>query len=65
MEDPTIMQTIADNWAEILVLFLVFVKGVLNLIPSQQPTVVFSFLDWAIDYLIPNRMQNKSKKRKG
>ena len=55
----------ADHWAEILVLFLIFVKGVLNLVPSQQPAVLFSFIDWVIDYLVPNRLtKSKAKKPK-
>ena len=65
MEEPTILATLADNWAEILVLFLIFVKGVLNLIPTQQPAVLFSFIDWVIDYIVPNRLtKSKAKKPK-
>jgi hypothetical protein len=63
MEEPTMLATLAENWAQILVLFLIFLKGVLNLIPSQQPTVLFSFIDWVIDYLVPNRL-SKSKAKK-
>lgn len=46
---------LADNWGEILVLFLIFLKGVLNLIPSDKPAILFSLIDWAIDNIIPNR----------
>lgn len=46
---------LADNWGEILVLFLIFLKGVLNLIPSDKPAILFSLIDWAIDNVIPNR----------
>ena len=46
---------LADNWGEILVLFLIFLKGVLNLIPSDKPAILFSLIDWAIDNVVPNR----------
>lgn len=46
---------LADNWGEILVLFLIFFKGVLNLIPSDKPAILFSLIDWAIDNVVPNR----------
>lgn len=59
----TFIQALTDNWAEALVLFLVFVKGILNLIPTQQPVVLFSFIDWLIDYIIPNRLDNKAQKQ--
>lgn len=65
MEESTILATLADNWGEILVLFLIFIKGVLNLIPTQQPAVLFSFIDWVIDYIVPNRLtKSKAKKPK-
>lgn len=65
MEESTILATLADNWGEILVLFLIFVKGVINLIPTQQPAVLFSFIDWVIDYIVPNRLtKSKAKKPK-
>ena len=44
-------------------LFLVFIKGILNLIPTQQPVVLFSFIDWLIDYIVPNRIDGKARKR--
>lgn len=59
----TFIQALTDNWAEALVLFLVFVKGILNLIPTQQPVVLFSFIDWLIDYIIPNRLDSKAQKQ--
>ena len=56
-----LLTALSENWESALVLFLVFVKGILNLIPSEQPIVVFSFIDWLIDYLVPNRLQKKAK----
>lgn len=59
----TLSQFFADNGTEVLILVLVFVKGILNLIPTQQPAALFSFLDWAIDYLVPNKVANKGPKK--
>lgn len=59
----TIITALTENWAEALVLFLVFIKGILNLIPTQQPVVLFSFIDWLIDYIVPNRIDGKAQKR--
>jgi hypothetical protein len=59
-----IIQALTENWAEALVLFLVFVKGILNLIPTQQPVVLFSFIDWLIDYIVPNRLEKAQKRAK-
>lgn len=55
MEPFSLGEFLSTYGLEVLVLFLVFLKGVLNLIPSDKPTVLFSFLDWLIDYLVPNR----------
>lgn len=63
MEEPTTWAVLAEHWAEILVAFLVFLKGVLNIIPTQQPVVLFSFLDWLIDYLVPNRISKAAKNK--
>lgn len=59
-----IIQALTENWAEALVLFLVFVKGILNIIPTQQPVVLFSFIDWLIDYIVPNRLEKAQKRPK-
>lgn len=59
-----IIQALTENWAEALVLFLVFIKGILNLIPTQQPVVLFSFIDWLIDYIVPNRLEKAQKRPK-
>lgn len=56
MTDTIDIATIlSDNWGEILVLFLIFLKGVLNLIPTEKPSTLFSLIDWAIDNVVPNR----------
>lgn len=56
MTDTIDIATIlSENWGEILVLFLIFLKGVLNLIPTEKPSALFSFIDWAIDNVVPNR----------
>jgi hypothetical protein len=59
-----IVQALTENWAEALVLFLVFIKGILNIIPTQQPVVLFSFIDWLIDYIVPNRLERGRKQGK-
>lgn len=53
------IEFITENWGELLVLLLVFIKGVLNLIPSEQPTIVFSLIDFLIDQIVPNRTKQQ------
>jgi hypothetical protein len=62
MEPFSLGEFLSTYGLEVLVLFLVFLKGVLNLIPSDRPTVLFSFLDWLIDYLVPNRTRTTDPK---
>lgn len=59
----TFFAALTENWAEALVLFLIFIKGIFNLVPTQQPVVLFSFIDWLIDFIIPNRLDKKAQKR--
>lgn len=59
----TLSQFFANNGTEVLILVLLFVKGILNLIPTTKPAALFSFLDWAIDYLVPNKVAKKNPKK--
>jgi hypothetical protein len=54
---------ILENWAAILVAAMLFMKTVLNMVPSPEgdkPRQVFGYLDLLVDAIISNNTKKKS-----
>lgn len=58
MELETLQAAIAENWPAVLAAFLVFLKAVLNLVPTEKPVPLFSLIDWAIGQLVPDQVKD-------
>lgn len=48
-----------NNWAELLLAFMTFAKVVVNLIPSEKPMQVWSYLDLVVNAVISDRRVKK------
>jgi len=48
-----------NNWLELLIAFLAFLKVVSNLTRTDVDNKIFSIIDLAIDYLIPPKKNKK------
>ncbi len=48
------MEFFLDNWAELLLAFLVFAKVVVNLTPSIKDDRVFTYIDLLVNAIIAN-----------
>ena len=44
-----------DNWGELTIALLAFLKVVVNLTPTERDNAVFAWVDTFIDYFIPDR----------
>jgi hypothetical protein len=53
------MEFFLDNWAELLLAFLVFAKVVVNLTPSIKDDRVFAYIDLLVNAIIANNTKDK------
>ena len=53
------MDFISQNWLELLIGLMAFIKVVVNLTPSEKDNQVFGWLDNLINAIVPD---NRSKK---
>ena len=53
------MDFFLENWAELLLAFMVFVKVVVNLTPSIKDDRVFAYVDLLLNAIIANNQKEK------
>ena len=53
------MDFISQNWLELLVGLMAFLKVVTNLTPTEKDNKIFGWLDSVIDAVIPNYKNKK------
>jgi hypothetical protein len=53
------MEFLLENWAELLLAFLVFAKVVVNLTPSIKDDRVFTYIDLLVNAIIANNTKDK------
>jgi hypothetical protein len=53
------MDFISQNWLELLVGLMAFIKVVTNLTPTEEDNKIFGWLDSVIDAVIPNYKKKK------
>jgi hypothetical protein len=53
------MEFFLENWAELLLAFMVFVKVVVNLTPSIKDDRVFAYVDLLLNAIIANNQKEK------
>jgi hypothetical protein len=53
------MDFLLDNWAELLLAFLMFAKVVVNLTPSIKDDRVFTYVDLLVNAIIANNTKDK------
>lgn len=51
-----------QNWAELTLAFLAFLKVAVNLAPSEKPRQVFAYLDTLVNMIIADRIKPNNKK---
>jgi hypothetical protein len=53
------MEFFLENWAELLLAFMVFAKVVVNLTPSINDNRVFAYIDLLLNAIIANNTKDK------
>jgi len=53
------MDFIVENWAALLLAVMTFGKAVANVLPSENPRKVFSYLDLLVDAIIKDNTTEK------
>jgi hypothetical protein len=53
------MEFLLENWAELLLAFLMFAKVVVNLTPSIKDDRVFTYVDLLVNAIIANNTKDK------
>lgn len=53
---------ITDNWAELLLATMTFLKVVFNLLPSDKPIKVWGYLDILINAIIADNVRSTQEK---
>ena len=48
------LEFIGQNWLELLIGFMVFLKVIINLTPTETDNKVFSWIDSILNTIIPN-----------
>jgi len=56
------MDFILNNWAELLIGLMAFVKVVINLTPTEKDNQIFGYLDSLINMIIADRIKPNNKK---
>ena len=55
------MEFFLNNWAELLLAFMVFAKVVVNLTPSVKDDRVFAYVDLLLNAIIANNTKEQEK----
>jgi hypothetical protein len=53
------MEFFLENWAELLLAFMVFAKVIVNLTPSIKDDRVFTYIDLLVNAIIANNTKEK------
>ena len=64
-DDPATLsaaQLLSENWGELVLIGLSAVKAMLNLLPSEKPSQVFSYLDSLINFLITDKLRKRKER---
>ena len=64
-DDPATLsaaQLLSENWGELVLIGLSAVKAMLNLLPSEKPAQVFSYLDSLINFLITDKLRKRKER---
>lgn len=56
------MDFIFNNWAELLIGLMAFVKVVVNLTPTEKDNQIFGYLDSLINMIIADRIKPNNEK---
>lgn len=56
------MDFILNNWAELLIGLMAFVKVVVNLTPTEKDNQIFGYLDSLINMIIADRIKPNNEK---
>ena len=51
----------ANNWGELVLIGMTAIKAALNLLPTDKPVQVFSYIDSLVNWLIQDHVNNKSE----
>jgi hypothetical protein len=51
-----------QNWAELTLAFLAFLKVAVNLAPSEKPRQVFGYIDTLVNMIIADRIKPNNEK---
>jgi hypothetical protein len=51
-----------NNWAELVLALMAFVKVVINLTPTEKDNQIFGYLDSLINMIIADRIKPNNKK---
>tara|TARA_R110002012_G_C11482078_1_gene595157 strand:+ start:696 stop:857 length:162 start_codon:yes stop_codon:yes gene_type:complete len=52
------MEILENNWVEILLAFMTFLKVIFNYIPSEKAVKIFGFVDDFINYLVKDKRKD-------
>ena len=55
------LEFIGQNWLELLIGFMAFIKIITNLTPTEDDNKVFSYLDSIFNAIIPNYKKGGGK----
>tara|TARA_R110002020_G_scaffold92169_5_gene223342 strand:+ start:12125 stop:12310 length:186 start_codon:yes stop_codon:yes gene_type:complete len=55
---------ILENWLELLIAFMTFIKVIINLTPTEDDNKVFGWMDKIIDAIVPNYNKKGKKHNK-
>lgn len=55
----TPLEFITENWLELLIALLAFLKVIVNLTPTEKDNQIFGLIDKIIDAIIPNRKKKR------
>lgn len=56
------IEFLISNWAELLVALMAFTKVVVNLIPSEKPIKVWTYIDILISAIVADNVKGAKKK---
>jgi len=52
------MEIVTENWLELLVALMAFLKVVFNYIPSEKAVKIFGFVDDFINFLVKDKSKD-------
>lgn len=51
----------AENWGELILIGMAALKAALNLLPSEKPVQVFTYLDSLVNFLISDHIKKDAE----